>query len=361
VRIEPNPAYFTPDNVPSEALQATQRYLQASRALDDRSAWGTKITLAINLFLWHLDAFEGDNDPVPAFVDLFDRATAAQDCLGRSSVVGDHFTPAGDAAAGGPDNVTVGEMYKNAWVKLTDDHYFEQSYERMAERLRLNDVVPSDLFGGKEVLDAGCGAGNYSAAIARSGASRVVAIDINEEALEFARAKAAQVPYGGNLDYRFGSACDIPLPDASFDMVWSNSVVHVTPDYEACFHEFARVLRPGGILFVYVDGKFGLFELLTNTLRESLLDVPQTLFQHHLEALGVDAGRITWMVACCYVPYERRPQREVEALLAKCGFGGLRQLRRGVGIDQIEHVSTGRPYAAVKYGEAQLKYLARKL
>ena len=47
-------------------------------------------------------------------------------------------------------------------------------------------------------------------------------------------------------------ACDasqLPFEDASFDLVLGHAVLHHLPDLDACFAEFARVLKPGGTLF----------------------------------------------------------------------------------------------------------------
>ena len=89
--------------------------------------------------------------------------------------------------------------------------------------------------------------------------------------------------------------------------------------------------------------------------------VPRSLYQYYLQLLGINSGRIYWIMDCCYAPYEWKSKAAVEALLTKYGFGELRQLTRGVAIDQIEQVSTGLPHARVKYGDAQLKYLAKRL
>ena len=352
----PTPRDAAPD--PS-AVAAAGRYLSASRALRDRSAWPLKMYTTTNLFLWHLDAFAGHHDPLPMFVDVFERSARFLQTAGQEAPAGPMF-PAPSNAPRADSNVDVGQSYGSGWTTWTDDDYGVKTRERLVERLAKNGVDPVDLFSGKTVLDAGCGGGNYAAAIAGLGAARVIGIDIGDAGLEFARAQAAKMGLAERLEYRSGSAANIPLADGSVDMVWSNSVVHVTGAYERCIAEFARVLRPGGDLFLYVDGPFGLFGLLMDTLLASVREVPQALFQSYLALLGTDPVRVTWMMANFYVEYERRPAREVEALLRRHGFTELRQLMRGVAIDQIEQVSAGLPYAEVKYGEAQLKYLARK-
>ncbi|MDO8598880.1 MAG: methyltransferase domain-containing protein [bacterium] len=347
--------------IDTRAMAAADRYRTAWTCANDRSIWPMKIAMATNLWLWHLDAFARQEDPVPLFADAFDRATRLLDTVRESGVIGGHFS--GPSVAGlDPQNFEdrVSGLFSDVWVDMTDDIYFDQSYEFTKERLEKNGINPEQLFGGKRVLDAGCGSGKFSAAIARFGAAKVIGMDIGEKGLDFARQQAAKVPYGHRLEYRVGSLLDIPLDTASVDMVWSNGVIHHTLDYERCIAEFARVTRPGGTLFLYVNGRFGLFELLQDTMRKTMVDIPRALTQHCLHAFGVDAGRLYWLMDCLYSPYEWKSKPEVEALLVKHDYADIRQLTRGVAIDQIEQISTGLPYARVKYGEGQLKFFARR-
>ena len=348
-------------NLSPIAKGAAARYLTAARALDDRSQWPLLMHTTLNLFLWHLDAFAGAEDPVPPFASIYNQAADLLERARVQGVTGGHFPENG---ASGVDEKsfesTVSGLFSDVWVGMSDDVYFEESYRFTKERLEKNGVDPRELFGGKVVVDGGCGSGKFSAAIARFGAAKVIGVDIGEKGLAFAREQARKVPYGDRLDYRYGSLLEIPLTDASVDMVWSNGVIHHTLDYEGCLREFARILKPGGSLFLYVNGRFGLFELMQDTLRMSMQKVPRSLYQHFLQLLGINSGRIYWIMDCCYAPYEWKGRADVEALLVKHGFTDLKQLTRGVAIDQIEQISTGLPYAAVKYGDGQLKYLARK-
>ncbi len=345
----------------TRAADAARRYLTAARALGDRSAWPLKMFTSLNLFLWHIDAFAKDQDPVPLFAEAFGNAAALLEAAASDGVSGGHF-PAGASAPveGKAFEDMVSGLFSDVWVGMTDDIYFDQSYEFTKERFEKNGLDPEKFFGGKVVVDAGCGSGKFSAAIAKFGAAKVIGLDIGDKGLDFAREQAKKVPYGDRLDFRHGSLLDMPLEDGSVDIVWSNGVIHHTLGYEKCVSEFARVLKPEGRLFLYVNGRFGLFELLLDTLRLATEDVPRNLFQHFLNLLGINSGRIYWIMDCLYAPYEWKGREEVEALLRKHGFSDLVQLTRGVAIDQIEQVTTGLPFAKVKYGDAQLKYLATK-
>lgn len=341
-------------------VAAAKRYVRANLALTDRSAWALRMFATLNLFLWHLDAFAKDDDPVPLFVDAFDRASLLLESAAGSNVIGGHYPPLPDEDT--PDyEATVSGLFSDVWVDMTDEIYFDQSYAYTKERFEKSGFDPKEIFAGKIVLDAGCGSGKFSAALARFGAKKVFGIDIGEKGLDFARKQSKKVPYGDRIEYRYGSTFDIPFADESLDVVWSNGVIHHTLDYERCIREFFRVLRPGGTLFLYVNGTFGLFELLLDNLREATADIPRALFQAFLNTLGVDAGRLYWIMDCLYAPYEWKSREQVIELMEAAGFTEIQQMMRGVVNDQIEMVSAGLPHARVKYGDAQLKFLARKL
>jgi len=71
-------------------------------------------------------------------------------------------------------------------------------------------------------------------------------------------------------------------------------------------------------------------------------------------------GRIYWVIDNLYAPYEWKSRAELISILEETGFTKIKQLTRGLEIDQIEMVSRGVPYAELKYGDAQLKFLSTK-
>src|SRR4051794_24673294 len=68
---------------------------------------------------------------------------------------------------------------------------------------------------------------------------------MTDEMLALARANAVQAG-GENVEFLKGYIEDIPLPDASVDVVISNCVLNLSGDKPAVTREAARVLRPGG-------------------------------------------------------------------------------------------------------------------
>lgn len=100
---------------------------------------------------------------------------------------------------------------------------------------------------GKHVLDLGCAGGFMAEALTARGA-KVTGIDPAAQAIEAARAHAAQE--GLEITYDVGVGEALPYADASFDAVVCVDVLEHVQDLSQVMRETARVLRPGG-MFLY--------------------------------------------------------------------------------------------------------------
>lgn len=108
-----------------------------------------------------------------------------------------------------------------------------------------------DLRPGKTVIDLGCGAGfdTLLAAEMVGPEGHVIGIDMTPAMLEKARRNAGLLGLP-NVEFREGFLEDLPVADASTDVVISNGVINLCPDKETVIAEAYRVLRPGGRLQV---------------------------------------------------------------------------------------------------------------
>lgn len=110
-----------------------------------------------------------------------------------------------------------------------------------------NPTAVATLREGETVLDLGSGGGIDVILSARRVGSTGFAygLDMTDEMLDLARVNAAEAGVG-NVEFLRGYIEEIPLPDASVDVVISNCVVNLSVDKPAVFAEMFRVLRPGG-------------------------------------------------------------------------------------------------------------------
>lgn len=98
-----------------------------------------------------------------------------------------------------------------------------------------------------DVGDIGCNAATQCMLWARDG-HRLHGVDINERLVELGRQRAREA--GLAMQLSVGSAAALPWADQSLDVCLSPELLEHVADWETCLREAARVLRPGGILFV---------------------------------------------------------------------------------------------------------------
>jgi arsenite methyltransferase len=114
-----------------------------------------------------------------------------------------------------------------------------------------NPIAMANLKPGEVVVDLGSGGGLdvFLAAEKVGPTGKAIGIDMTEAMIARARKNAARGPGGqpyANVEFHLSTIDQLPLPDASVDVVMSNCVINLAPDKAAVFREVARVLKPGG-------------------------------------------------------------------------------------------------------------------
>lgn len=139
--------------------------------------------------------------------------------------------------------------YAHDQVATTYNEKHTEIYNAI-EQARLDETI-DELLGlvgatAPAVLDFGAGTGNLSLKFAARGC-RVTAADVSVRSLDLLIEKAKE---HGEVSAILLGGDRIPVEDATFDIVATYSVLHHVPDYLSALREMARVLRPGGILYI---------------------------------------------------------------------------------------------------------------
>jgi 2-polyprenyl-6-hydroxyphenyl methylase / 3-demethylubiquinone-9 3-methyltransferase len=114
--------------------------------------------------------------------------------------------------------------------------------------VRLQFIASRTTLTGRRVLDVGCGGGLLAESLARAGA-QVTGIDLAPGMIEVARLHAAESNLA--IDYRVASAEELALPSPRhFEVVTCMEMLEHVPDPAAMTATLARLLAPGGALFV---------------------------------------------------------------------------------------------------------------
>lgn len=131
-----------------------------------------------------------------------------------------------------------------------------RTYDRIADPMHawgLDVLARLPLAGDERVLDAGCGSGRVTEALAeRLPNGRVVALDASPAMLEEARRRLAL--FGDRVTF-VQADLGLPLPiDGPVDAILSTATFHWVPDHDALFRNLAAVIRPGGRLVAQCGG-----------------------------------------------------------------------------------------------------------
>ena len=138
--------------------------------------------------------------------------------------------------------------------EVMDDRQEAIDYNDMDHRA-VNEVFVADLLAagpiGRDILDLGTGTALIPVELCRRAPeARVMASDASVEMLELARYNIEMNHLLDRIQLHRGDAKQLVFPEAYFDAVMSNSLLHHLPEIDACLAEMLRVLRPGGLLFV---------------------------------------------------------------------------------------------------------------
>src|SRR2546421_12724324 len=155
-----------------------------------------------------------------------------------------------------PDYVAVN---RESWTQANAEYTDRQAHDAWAqEEITYGkwsipegklQVLPD--VSGKDVIELGCGTAYFGSWLKRAGASRVVGIDVTPAQLGTARRLNDEFERG--LELIEANAEDVPLPDESFDLVFSEYGASIWCDPALWIAEASRLLRPWGEL-VFMRG-----------------------------------------------------------------------------------------------------------
>jgi ubiquinone/menaquinone biosynthesis C-methylase UbiE len=101
------------------------------------------------------------------------------------------------------------------------------------------------------MLDIGTGPGHIPLLVCQQiDDASVFGVDLSKEMLKLARAHLEASDFADRIEFHFMDAKELGFADDSFDVVFSNSILHHIPDPKPFIAQAWRVLKPGGVLLI---------------------------------------------------------------------------------------------------------------
>ena len=186
-----------------------------------------------------------------------------------------------------PDRATARRVVKKRQDKMRaffdsvagrhgKDYVPGKSWKAMAEALLR--LMPPQV-----IADLGAGDGSFSLLLAQN-AEKVIAVDASAKMIEFAREQASRHNVK-NVEYRLGDMEELPIDDASVDLVFFSQSLHhaLHPDRAIC--EAARILKPGGRVAILDLAKHR-FEEARDIYADEWLGFTETELESMLDTAG---------------------------------------------------------------------------
>lgn len=256
--------------------------------------------------------------------------------------------------------VHTGIHYGKLFKDFDNKSYFEEARKILELRLQRNNIQIENLEN-LRLLDQGCGGGRYSAAWKLLGVGSVVGLDYSAIGLDDARHR---IELAGieNINFDQGSVLNMPYDNETFDIVFSNGVLHHTEDWQKGISEQLRVLKSGGYGWLYlIEKPGGVFWDKIEILRAIMKNVNKEFAQRILKSLNIPSNRIFYMLDHVMVPINTRlTPAQIENELELNGAISIKRLERGTDFDRVEHIYNKISCAKEKFGVGENRYFFRK-
>jgi len=273
-------------------------------------------------------------------------------------VAGTHARHAEEHADRRSNEGETQQLYGSFWDQFDCHVYVEEAVQILNQRFATTGLLDG-LGANSTVLDAGCGSGRYTMALARSCPARVIGVDLGAASVGQARRIASDIGIS-NIEFKVGDVLALPFEDESVDCVFSNGVLHHTGDTERGLRETYRILKPGGRAFLYLYAAGGLFWHARRAARTVIQRIPRDYAADTLRLIAMPANRFIFMDTW-YVPIEEHIRRdELESRLVEIGFSGFEKLDSGRPTDLDSSALMSMADYTALWGDGEHRYMLRK-
>ena len=249
------------------------------------------------------------------------------------------------------------ETFYNVWKNFDKSNIEIDGYQLLKKRLQLNKINPKYLIKDKICVDAGCGSGRYSIALLKLGAKKVIGFDKNPRTI----AQAKKNCKFKKISFHVADNIFPKIKENSVDFIFSNGVIHHDFNINCQLSSLSKLLRKDGKMWLYVNGRMGLFSKIVDTCRELLKDVKSYELIWHLNKHIKNKNKIYWYLDYLLPIYFWQDKKIFEKKLKKY-FKIVKILNKGIKTDQSQILNSvkNKTFNQINFGQGMLKYLLSK-
>ena len=259
------------------------------------------------------------------------------------------------------DQINNIEAYNFMWPKSLSNKSKFISSKKIAQ-LRIDQIYKLskkefniDPFSEKLILDSGCGPGRYVKIMSNYNPKKIIGLDSGNEIINENIKNIKEE----NITFVNGNSATLPFKDEEFDFVLSAGVLHhVNMPIEKTVPEHSRVLKEGGLFFIFIAGKSGIELDVWDFCHKLLSDVPIKLV-HNRFSHSINHLRLQGIMDHGFSSYFHTDRSDFEKLL-KNNFKEIIRVPGVPGIDVTEELFQDDKYFNLRFGSGNLRYICRK-
>ena len=184
------------------------------------------------------------------------------------------------------------QVFHKIHVEHLADDYIAERHSEVIDLNAMN--LESSAISGKLCADLGCGsAGHGVLNLLRLGAEKVHGLDVDDSFIRTASERLKACGFGQErFSFETGSIDALPYPNDTFEFVLCRGVIHHLDNDQQAVNEIYRVLKPGGIAYIFVTGKGGILNrFFKEILREEYKE------NSELQSLVAKGELKSWLIA----------------------------------------------------------------
>jgi ubiquinone/menaquinone biosynthesis C-methylase UbiE len=263
-------------------------------------------------------------------------------------------------------NYSKDDYIKNAFGSRNEHIYNKQKFFNkekfiksikffLEERFKSLNFNPYLGIKGKKVLDCGCGAGRFTYCLSLYKPKKIYGIDISKDNIKIAKKNFKK----SNIIYKLGDNLKIPFKNNTFDFVYSSGVAHHTTNIKKAINELFRVCKNGGLIYLYVYGKGGIYWDARQKMNFLMKKIPQLYSQKFLDAMFMPRERLMFLDNW-YCDFEKHSSNSFiykHLLLHKPSF--IKKMNSGSSHDLSTAINKNKRNKQI-WGDGDLRYIIKK-
>jgi len=252
-------------------------------------------------------------------------------------------------------------VFQNLWSKYKKEEFIKYRLKNYIFRIKLNNLVP--YIKDKNVIDYGCGHGQFLIALKKLGASKCLGIDFGKKSINYAKKISSSLKLSKDLFFTEGNVVNYKSKKNNYDFAIQNGVFHhidTKKNEIKAYRNVFRSLKKGSFFWIYTQGGGGFLQLVSDNIYETLKNFDKKRIISIIFSKNISINKKYVLSDNFTTKYRFNTWYKLKKELNDIGFEYIRPLKGGMKTDFDKYFSKDKKFKE-KFGEGQIRALFKKV